>query len=53
MPLLIPIPKPNLEALEKALHRIAPFDWAARGLIRLFPLDAASDRNVADAICEY
>jgi hypothetical protein len=53
MSLLIPIPRPNLEALEKALYRIAPFDWVARGSIHIFPLEATNQENVADAICEY
>lgn len=53
MPLLIPIPQSNSEALEKALHRIAPFDWATRRLIHVFPFDPAKDENVADAICDY
>lgn len=53
MRLLIPIPRPSLEALQKALHRIAPFDWVARGTIHVFPLDEATQEDVADAICDY
>lgn len=53
MPLLIPIPRSNLEALQKALNRIAPFDWVAGGLIHVFPLDEHTQKGIADAICEY
>ena len=53
MPVLIPIPRENLEALEKALYRVAPFDWVARRSIHIFPLDGPTQENAADAICEY
>ncbi len=53
MSLLIPIPRSSFEALVKALHRIAPFDWAARGTIHVFPLDQNSRTNIADILCEY
>jgi len=53
MRLLIPIPRSSLNALEKALNRVAPFDWAARRLIHVFPLDNTAQQTIADAICEY
>jgi len=53
MSLLIPIPRLSLEALKKALNRIAPFDWVSRGSIHVFPLDGEIPSNLADDVCEY
>jgi hypothetical protein len=53
MSLLIPIPRSSKEALKEALNRIAPFDWATRGLIHIFSLDEPTQKNVAYTICEY
>jgi len=53
MALLIVIPRPNLGSLEKALHRVAAFDWAARRAIQVFALDEGTHRDVTDTLCEY
>ncbi len=53
MALLIPIPRSSLDALQRALHKIAPFDWASRGVIHTFPLDEGTGLNAADALFEY
>lgn len=53
MALLIPIPRSSLDALVRALHRIAPFDWDSRGAIHVFPLEEGSQTNVSDALFEY
>ena len=42
-----------MDALEGALHRVAPFDWDSRGAIHVFPLDMDAHGNVADVLCEY
>lgn len=53
MALLIPIPRSSLDALQKALRRVAGFDWGARRAIHIIPLDQGTDENVADILCEY
>ncbi len=53
MALLIPIPRSSLDALVRALHRVAPFDWDSRRVIHVFALDEGSKGNVADTLCEY
>ncbi len=53
MALLILIPQSSLDALVRALHRFAPFDWDSRKVIHVLPLDESKHGNVADIVCEY
>ena len=53
MRLLIPIPRVSLDELRACLGRVAPFDWATRGKIHVFPVEGAARVQIADRICEY
>src|ERR1039457_4447863 len=53
MSLLIPIPRVNLEALQKALRKVAGFDWDSRGSLHVFALDQRPQGGFAEAICDY
>lgn len=46
MPLLIAVPRPNLQGFRNELFRIAGFDWESRREIFLFPLDGKCKRQV-------
>src|SRR5436309_22312 len=53
MALLIAIPRSHFDALKEALNKVASFDWVARGVIYVFPLDREPPGTLADAICDY